>query len=155
MRALRPIEKGAEILDCYGPHFLKDEKNMRRECLVKKYHFFCTCEACSFDWKMPLSDEVQYKCSCSNLMVKSIPEKCSKCSNRIDCKKIHRRLEESKKKRLSAISKIYEDNHAEALPILLDYSNFIEKNLAEPNLEAIKTQQAIIQCWNSMACTSV
>ncbi|XP_033221392.1 SET and MYND domain-containing protein 4-like isoform X2 [Belonocnema kinseyi] len=155
--ALRPIEKGHEILDCYGPHFLKEEKHIRRESLQKKYHFLCSCEACTFDWKMPLSDNDIFKCSCSNFKISESQKfsKCDQCGDKIDLKKIRRRLEESKKQRLNAISKIYDGKYAEALPILLEHSNYVEKILAEPNLGAIKTQQSIIQCLNSMACTSV
>lgn len=106
---------------------------------------------------MPLSDDDIFKCSCSNLKISASQKssKCDQCGDKIDLKKIRRRLEESKKQRLNAISKIYDGKYAEALPILLEHSNFVEKILAEPNLGAIKTQQSIIQCLNSMACTSV
>ena len=106
---------------------------------------------------MPLCDDMILKCSCSNLRISKSQKnsKCDQCGDKIDFKKIERRLEESKQQRLNAISKIYDGKYAEALPILLQSSNFVEKILAEPNLEAIKIQQSIIQCLNSMACTSV
>ncbi|XP_051157143.1 SET and MYND domain-containing protein 4-like isoform X2 [Leptopilina boulardi] len=148
--ALRTIEKGAEILDCYGPHFLKDTRTIRKDQLQKKFHFDCNCEACTLDWKIPLSDKIDLKC-CSNSKINM--EKCSKCKR--DMRKIRRQFEESKKKKLTAITKMYNGNYIEALPILLEHSNFIENIFNVPNLEIIKTQQSIIQCLNSMSCTSV
>lgn len=151
--ALRPIEKGAEILDCYGPHFLKDERTTRRDQLQKKYYFHCDCVACTLDWKIPLTDKTELK-NYSNSKISNL-KKCSKCDDKRDWRKVRRQLEESKKKKLTAISKMYDGNYIEALPILLDHSNLIENILTEPDLEMIKTQQSIIQCLNSMSCNSI
>lgn len=150
MTALRPIEKGMEIFDCYGPHFLKDTRNKRQDQLLKKFYFHCQCEACTFDWKLPLSDKLELKCTL-NAKKGENPEKYSK---RGDGRKIRQQYEESKKKKQSAIAKMYNDNYTEALPILLEHSNFIENIFSEPNLDIIQTQQSIIQCLNSMSCNA-
>ncbi|XP_024936380.1 SET and MYND domain-containing protein 4 isoform X2 [Cephus cinctus] len=61
VRALRFIRKGSEILDCYGPHFLSDDRDKRRKHLLEKYYFHCACEACTDNWQLPLS-EPKYQC---------------------------------------------------------------------------------------------
>ncbi|XP_053973548.1 SET and MYND domain-containing protein 4-like isoform X1 [Hylaeus volcanicus] len=165
VRTLRFIGKGTEILDCYGPHFLTEGRLQRREYLWKKYRFLCACEACTQNWQYPLPETMNYKCrACSEIIgTLSLNEKdtrnvsstlCRKCNEKIDCKKLNNQLRKSIDKRLNAISKMYERQYAQALPQLLEHIYFIDKFFAAPNIETIKTQQCIIQCYNQFGCTS-
>lgn len=164
VRALRFIGKGTEIFDCYGPHWLSDERLARREYLWKKYRFLCSCEACTQNWKYPLADTMNYKCrSCSENIATialndnshgALNHKCSNCTEKIDYKKIRNQLRKSVEKRLNAIYKMYEGDYENALPLLLEHIQFIEKCFTAPNMETIKTQQCIIQCYNQFGCTS-
>lgn len=160
VRALRFISKGCEILDCYGPHFLSESKLNRREFLWKKYRFLCGCDACKQNWKFPLPEIMNYKCTaCSEPIDLSIidatNQRCAKCEKTIDLKKIEKQLCKSIQKRLSAIAKMYQGNYNDAMPLLFEHADFVNKHLTEPNIEGIKTEQCIIQCYNSLGSISV
>lgn len=165
VRTIRFIGKGTEILDCYGPHFISEGKLQRREYLWKKYRFLCACEACTQNWHYPLPETMNYKCTACSKIIDVIPlsekdtrnvpiKQCDKCNEKIDYKKINNQFQKSVEKRLNAISKMYEGHYGQALPQLLEHIHFIEKLFAAPNIETIKTQQCIIQCYNQFGCTS-
>lgn len=162
VRALRFINKGCEILDCYGPHFLSESKLYRRQFLWKKYRFLCGCDACKQNWKFPLSEITSYKCAeCSESMDLAIMNtivtdyRCAKCMKIIDLRRIEKQLKKSIQKRLSAIAKMYQGNYRDAMPLLFEHADFVNKHLAEPNIEGIKTEQCIVQCYNSLGSISV
>ncbi|XP_012219092.2 SET and MYND domain-containing protein DDB_G0273589-like [Linepithema humile] len=166
VRALHFIGKGCEILDCYGPQFLCENRLTRRELLWKKYRFLCECDACTQNWKFPLSETLSYKCTVcckpmdfsvinANTAQKVINLQCIKCEKMIDLKKIEKQLARSIQKRLNAITKMYQGNYRDALPLLFEHAQFVNKYLVEPNIEGIKTEQCIVQCYNSFGSTSV
>ncbi|XP_076750875.1 protein-lysine N-methyltransferase SMYD4 [Xylocopa sonorina] len=165
VRTLRFVGKGTEILDCYGSHWFAEGRLSRREYLWKKYCFLCACEACTHNWQYPSPETMNIKCRvCSEVIAvialndknaQTIPSKqCPKCTEKIDMNKIKSQLKQSVEKRLYAISKMYEGHYEQALPRLLEHIQFIEKFFAAPNMETIKTQQCIIQCYNAFGCTS-
>lgn len=165
LRTLRFIGKGTEILDCYGPHWLSEKRLSRLEYLWKKYCFLCTCEACTQNWQFPLPETMNYKCKMCSEIIGTITldekhtqnvssKQCCKCNKKTDLKKIKNQFRKSVEKRLDAISKMYEGHYEQALPQLLEHIQFIEKCFTTPNMEAIKTQQCIIQCYNQFGCTS-
>lgn len=162
VRALRFIGKGCEILDCYGPHFLSEGKLNRREFLWKKYQFLCGCEACKQNWKFPLLETTSYKCaSCSEAICLSsvnasvTNHRCAKCEKTIDLKRIEKQLRKSIQKRLNATAKMYQGNYRDAMPLLFEHAGFVNTHLAEPNIEGIKTEQCLVQCYNSLGSISV
>lgn len=163
VRTLRFIGKGTEILDCYGPQWISEGRISRREYLWKKYCFLCTCEACTQNWQYPLSETMNIKCRACSEIIGTINERkehsvagkqCRSCGEKIDVKKLKNQLEKSVAKRISAISKMYEGHYEQAVPQLFQHIQFIEKFFAAPNMETIKTQQCIIQCYNQFGCTS-
>ncbi|KAM0732430.1 SET and MYND domain-containing protein 4 [Formica fusca] len=166
VRALRFIGKGCEILDCYGPQFLSEIRLTRRELLWKKYRFLCECDACTQNWKFPLPETMYYKCTaCSgptdisvvnaNVSQKVANQQCTKCQKMIDLKKLEKQLRKSIQKRLNAVAKMYQGNYKDAIPLLYEHANFVNKHLVEPNIEGIKTEQCIVQCYNSFGLISV
>lgn len=158
VRSLRFIAQGEEILDCYGQHFLENDKKTRRELLEKKYYFKCQCVACTFDWPTILpNDQFDFKCKkCSQTCRKNrVIAECITCGSKTEISKLYGLLQDSIKKRLTALTRMYDGNYADALPLLLEHARCIDKILLEPSLEAIKTQQSIIQCLNAMSTTSV
>ncbi|XP_018407258.1 PREDICTED: SET and MYND domain-containing protein 4-like [Cyphomyrmex costatus] len=160
VRALRFIGKGCEILDCYGPHFLSESKLNRREFLWKKYRFLCGCDACKQNWKHPLPEITSYKCTaCSKptdfSIIDATNQRCTKCEKSVDLKRIEKQFHKSIQKRLSAIAKMYQGNYKDAMPLLFEHANFVNKHLIEPNIEGIKTEQCIVQCYNSLGSISV
>ncbi|KAL6440994.1 hypothetical protein ACFW04_003400 [Cataglyphis niger] len=166
VRALRYIGKGCEILDCYGPQFLSEIRLTRREHLWKKYRFLCECDACTQDWKFPLPETMYYKCTaCSgptdvsmtsaSVSQKVTNQQCTKCQKMIDLKKLEKQLRKSIQKRLSAVAKMYQGNYRDAIPLLYEHAYFVNKHLVEPNIEGIKTEQCIVQCYNSFGSISV
>ncbi|CAL1687975.1 unnamed protein product [Lasius platythorax] len=166
VRALRFIGKGCEILDCYGPQFLIESRLTRRELLWKKYRFLCGCDACTQDWKFPLPETMYYKCTaCSgptdvsrisaNVSQNVADQRCTRCKKIIDLKKLEKQLRKSIQKRLSAVAKMYQGNYRDAIPLLFEHAHFVNKHLTEPNIEGIKTEQCIVQCYNSLSLISV
>ncbi|XP_012060249.1 PREDICTED: SET and MYND domain-containing protein 4-like [Atta cephalotes] len=157
VRALRFIGKGCEIFDCYGPHFLSESKLNRRDFLWKKYRFLCGCDACKQNWKFPLPEIMNYKCAaCSEPINLSITnQRCAKCEKIVDLKRIEKQLCKSIQKRLSAIAKMYQGNYKDAMPLLFEHADFVNKHLTKPNIEDIKTEQCIVQCYNSLGSISV
>lgn len=166
VRALRSIGKGCEILDCYGPQFLSESRLTRREFLLNKYRFLCECDACAHDWTFPLPEAVCYKCaSCSgpldspavdaNAARTTAHRRCARCEKTIDLQKIEKQLHKSIQKRLSAIALMYEGDYRAAMLLLFEHANFVNRHLVEPNIEGVKTEQCIVQCYNSLGSTSV
>ncbi|XP_011257438.1 SET and MYND domain-containing protein 4 [Camponotus floridanus] len=166
VRALRFIGKGCEILDCYGPQFLSESRMARRELLWKKYRFLCECDACTQDWKFPLPETMYYKCTACfeptdisviniNISQKVTNQQCTKCQKMIELKKLEKQLRKSIQKRLNAVAKIYQGNYKDAIPLLFEHVYFVNKHLVEPNIEGIKTEQCIVQCYNSLGLISV
>ncbi|XP_011502672.1 PREDICTED: SET and MYND domain-containing protein 4-like [Ceratosolen solmsi marchali] len=47
--SIRPITKGSQIFDCYGPTYLELLKT-KRQNLLKRFYFFCDCIACKQNW---------------------------------------------------------------------------------------------------------
>ncbi|XP_014213842.1 SET and MYND domain-containing protein 4-like [Copidosoma floridanum] len=158
VRSLRFIAQGEEILDCYGQHFLENERDTRRKLLEKKYYFKCQCMACTFDWPVTLpNDQFDFKCKkCSQACRKNhVLAECANCGRKTEISKLYGLLQSSIKKRLTALTRMYDGNYKDALPLLLEHAHCIDKILSEPSLEIIKTQQSIIQCLNAMSSTSI
>ncbi|XP_014234775.2 SET and MYND domain-containing protein 4-like [Trichogramma pretiosum] len=159
VRSIRFIPQGAEVLDCYGQHFLESDRDTRRKFTAAKYHFDCQCDACVNDWPMQLpTDKFDFKCKkCFGKCRKTTRSyaECTSCGQKTDINKYYIMLQNSVKKRLSALTKMYDGNYSEALPLLLEHSDCIDKILSEPSLETVKTQQSIIQCLNALSSTSV
>lgn len=159
MTSLRYIPEGSEILDCYGQHFLENKRDSRRRLLAEKYYFVCQCEPCLGDWPIALpSDKFNFKCKkClkkCRIRTRNATE-CTACGQKTETSKLYALLQNSMKKRLAALTKMYDGHYEDALPLLLEHANCIDKILSEPSLEAVKTQQSIIQCLNAMSSTSV
>ncbi|XP_050679958.1 SET and MYND domain-containing protein 4-like isoform X3 [Leptidea sinapis] len=49
VRSSRDIPAGAEVYNCYGPHFARQPTNTRRAELQAQYLFTCNCSACICD----------------------------------------------------------------------------------------------------------
>ncbi|XP_075052794.1 protein-lysine N-methyltransferase SMYD4 isoform X2 [Mixophyes fleayi] len=47
VKASRPIQKGEEVVHCYGPHKLRMDFEERHKLLKDQYFFVCQCEACT------------------------------------------------------------------------------------------------------------
>uniref|UniRef100_A0A2A4J7W7 SET domain-containing protein n=1 Tax=Heliothis virescens TaxID=7102 RepID=A0A2A4J7W7_HELVI len=46
VKVIRELPKGAEVLNCYGPHYARRSTDDRREELKTQYGFNCMCPAC-------------------------------------------------------------------------------------------------------------
>lgn len=124
----------------------------------------CECDACKYNWQFPLPDTLNYKCkTCSQAgysftEIKNgmhIIKHCSQCNEKLDYGKLNKQLCRSIEKRVNAISKMYQGCYEEALNQLLNHIDLVERFLKTPNIESIKTQQCLIQCYNSFGCISI
>lgn len=52
VRALRPLKKGDEICENYGPSFYLKDREKRRKELKMRYWFDCNCKPCEEDWPL-------------------------------------------------------------------------------------------------------
>ncbi|BES90742.1 Set and mynd domain containing [Nesidiocoris tenuis] len=50
LRAERPIERGEEVFENYGPSFMNKPAEDRKKILKARYRFVCDCVACSENW---------------------------------------------------------------------------------------------------------
>lgn len=110
------------------------------------------------EWPMKLpSDIFNFKCkNCSKRCRRTRTHaECATCNQKTEISKLYGLLQNSIKKRLTALTRMYDGNYDDALPLLLEHATCIDKILSEPSLEAVKTQQSIIQCLNAMSSTSV
>ncbi|XP_067144261.1 SET and MYND domain-containing protein 4-like [Centruroides vittatus] len=46
IRVVKDVPTGAEIFNCYGPHFRRMARDDRQRALLEQYFFLCKCEAC-------------------------------------------------------------------------------------------------------------
>jgi len=73
-RTIKPIQKGQEVAENYGPIYTTSPLEERRKTLRNQYWFECGCEACSDFW--PLFDdmdpgEMRFRCQqddCNNVI---------------------------------------------------------------------------------------
>ncbi|CAG5133463.1 unnamed protein product [Candidula unifasciata] len=47
VKAVKDVEVGEEIFNCYGPHYCRMSREERQEVLKSQYHFDCLCQPCS------------------------------------------------------------------------------------------------------------
>lgn len=47
--AARPIDRGEQVLNCYGPHYKVMDREERQSALAQQYCFECKCEKCTSD----------------------------------------------------------------------------------------------------------
>lgn len=46
VRAIRDVQEGDEVFNCYGPHYRRMRRSERLEVLEAQYCFNCTCDSC-------------------------------------------------------------------------------------------------------------
>ena len=45
-RAIKSVNAGGQVFNCYGPHFRRHTLTERQEILKAQYHFICDCISC-------------------------------------------------------------------------------------------------------------
>ena len=61
VRAIREVEAGEEVFNCYGPHFGRHPIEERRKILESQYRFTCHCHYCEIK---PNFEETFYSLKC-------------------------------------------------------------------------------------------
>lgn len=160
VRAIRPIKKGEEILDNYGPHFLSNNLDERHKDLHTQYFFKCNCKACSDKW--PTVDKLQfqvtqYKCiHCSvnigcNLSKLKI---CFNCKKKCDYGKIAKRLQILSGEYKRALEDLLQGRLHECLRTCIEYCDVMDRVVIHPNKQFVNCQQAVTLCWSLLGNTS-
>lgn len=160
VRAIRPIKKGEEILDNYGPHFLSNNLDERQENLHKQYFFKCNCKACSEEW--PTVDKLmlqntQYKCiHCSMNIGTSLwkLKACFHCKKKFDYGKTAKRLQAVSEEYKRALDDLLQGRLHECLRTCIEYCDVMDRVVIHPNKQFVKCQQAVILCWSLLGNTS-
>lgn len=134
VRTIRPIKKGEELLDNYGYHYAVMNKGDRQKNLYSQYYFNCQCSPCSDNWqaysKLPATLE-----PLAGLEEKTVMAETHKMS----------------KNYRKAFDSVMQGSYSEALPVLIDYLNYLDQNIKRPVREYNDCQEAIKQCYSAMA----
>jgi hypothetical protein len=83
LRAIGYIQKGKEILDTYGPHFLCDTKEDRKLHLRTHYFFDCDCVPCKENW--PNQSRLPWTCPSLGIAIndQQISDACKKINTAV------------------------------------------------------------------------
>lgn len=160
VRAIRPIKKGEEILDNYGPHFLSNNFDERQKDLHTQYFFECNCKACSEKW--PTVDKLQlqvtqYKCIHCSVNIGSNLSKlkiCFNCKKKCDYGKIAKRLQVVSGEYKRALEDLLQGRLHECLRTCIEYCDVMDRVVIHPNKQFVKCQQAVTLCWSLLGNTS-
>ena len=99
-----------------------------------QYYFNCQCEACTDNW----------------LTYSKLPSALEPLPGR-DEKTVTAELHKMSKNYKKAFESVLQGSFSEALPVLLDYLNFLDMNVKRPVREYNDCQEAIKQCLSGMA----
>lgn len=137
VRAIRTIRKGEELLDNYGYHYAVMPKEERQRKLHNQYYFHCACFACSQNWPVYTS-----------LNVNPVPLSTLSPSEQ---KTAIQELQKSTKLYKKSFENVLQGNFQDALPILLEHLRFLDQFIARPFREYNDCQEAIKQCYSATA----
>ncbi|XP_041366619.1 uncharacterized protein LOC121381395 [Gigantopelta aegis] len=161
VRAIRNIYKHEELFDSYGALYATTNKSQRQEKLLSQYYFHCICVACQNDW--PAYTDIPQECPVL---------KCKKCFGPIfipsdgkneramcsSCREVHDITHDLL--HLSRSEELYQDalektlkgkDLEECLPILIKHLRLLDPLLCRPWRDYNNCQEAIKQCYSTMA----
>ena len=158
--ALSTIKKGEELSVTYGWMHESSPRVDRQFTLQTRYHFMCSCVACSNFWPQDtcpndILPTPTFKCSkCSSLLPKTTrdTERCTKCSSVENLQTKRKILKTSQMILMGCITKLQQSTQyaREALPILLKNKETLDKLLALPYQSHFVCQVVILICFSSM-----
>ncbi|XP_061174387.1 SET and MYND domain-containing protein 4-like [Saccostrea echinata] len=161
VRAIKPIQKGEEILDNYGAIYPLTTRAERRSKLRPQYYFDCNCDACQLD--LPLyfdipDDTPVFKCEECSGPVFILPNKhlsdseCSSCHRKQDLTQTVKELQESTNQYHVALEQVLAGiDMTVALTMLLNHLEFLTTHISLPWRDINNCQEAIKQCFATQA----
>jgi SET and MYND domain-containing protein 4 len=89
IKATRLIPKNNQVLNCYGPHYLKMPRLMRIQSLEQQYHFKCNCHYCtrkdfSYAFKCLKCESIKLNYEINDLSLNVTCNNCKETSNFAD-----------------------------------------------------------------------
>ncbi|XP_049953318.1 SET and MYND domain-containing protein 4-like [Schistocerca serialis cubense] len=159
VRASRPVTRGAELLDNYGPSFLAEDRDERLQQLRAQYFFTCTCTPCEQDW--PLVHQLpptRYKCpQCKKPIESNLTavRRCPHCKKKVDFKKTACKIAEFSHSYREAVAKLLEGKFDIAIQLCAKNMHFLDPIVIHPSIDFLKCQQVLNQCWSLTGNTNV
>ncbi|XP_054164012.1 SET and MYND domain-containing protein 4-like [Oppia nitens] len=154
VRAAKPIAKGQEVMNCYGPHCKRMSLKDRQTALLEQYFFTCDCSSCSTG----LEDKSR-ALQCNRCKDAIILDKESK-DNRIiclNCKKDDfdvKAMLQNVQKGLTLLadgSKLIDNqNYANAETTLLKSLEILDQVLYSKNRSLGKVKDELCRCYNQL-----
>lgn len=164
IRAIRNIKPGEEICVDYGVVYYKDVRNGRRGKLQFRFCFECQCAACKGKW--PLWRELEtsvpkFSCEeCGRKMPMGKKKLIDNTSLRCESKKCNTLNNLQERMNLlqvqhdyfaGAMNNAMAHRYEEALPVLEDYMQALQKYVLPPWRDLVSCQAAIKQCYRFLA----
>jgi hypothetical protein len=126
VRAIRDIDQGEEVFNCYGPHIGRHPIEHRRKILESQYHFSCHCHYCEIK---PSFEETFFALKCGKchepigcrstmlLQTDALPD-CLICNAKIDAPGYQRLMMEGDAAHATAVANLRRGCNSEAVTSL-------------------------------------
>lgn len=155
IKASKPIAKGKEVNNCYGPHYLRMSLLERQKALKDQYFFNCKCPACANDKKVFFN---AFCCpACAGPMIvneesdDNITGNCQNCgANRIDMKQRWYEFKASQKLLLKGSLLLDEGINLEAEKNLVEAHMKLNDILHPLNKDLGRAKDELARCYARM-----
>ncbi|XP_077996435.1 protein-lysine N-methyltransferase SMYD4-like [Glandiceps talaboti] len=157
IRATRKINKGQEILHCYGPHVKHMSKDERQRSLREQYFFDCHCTACEIDSELGNhygNKRDAFMCNkCGSAVVPDrsaethghcVNPNCKRQKNLVQAYKL---ADQSRKLFLQAVELLELDQVQDSLAILHECYEVQQTILYRHHQQLAETQDCLARCY--------
>ena len=83
VKLAKPVCKGEQIFNCYGPHFRRMGYKDRQQVLLNQYYFECKCKHCLKGVQLELEYNC-FKCSGCDGAIRKCREYCEACKTKVE-----------------------------------------------------------------------
>ncbi|XP_039285640.1 SET and MYND domain-containing protein 4 isoform X2 [Nilaparvata lugens] len=147
VRAMCNIPRGSEVLNCYGPHYLRMNAKERRKCLREQYYFECECQHCRDGVKAEaLATFTALLCAkCAGPLVPANIKVgiCAHCKNKASITELTSHLTEADKLYDQGITSLEAGNAADAISNLLKCLPLLESSVYKYNKRLRECKDAL------------
>ncbi|CAN8022595.1 unnamed protein product [Ixodes persulcatus] len=153
VRAIRRIQEGEEVLNCYGPHHRRMSFAERQQLLQEQYFFVCSCTACSSgeDAEQRLQ---ALKCEYCEGPLKQPDDSgkatCLDCGTTQECLASEQKAFRMHDLYVQGVQLAEKGNHVEALQRLNKCLKTREKVMYKHNLKLLEVKDMVAKCLCSL-----
>ncbi|XP_042864384.1 SET and MYND domain-containing protein 4-like isoform X2 [Penaeus japonicus] len=155
-KAIRHIAKGEIVPENYGQHYASRTKSQRRNALLDRYWFECSCEPCQKDW--PLFKEMEhkvmyFKChKCQGPLPVNVSQtvipffKCDRCGDQTNILGALKNLQNTEQTFKAACKEMETFDLEKAESLLVENMKQLDAVLYPPYRDYHLTQEAYMRC---------